>query len=90
MKLKNKLDDGPTNKITYSWNEGLSWEEVEFSNLSFNVRNILTEPTNMAEIFIVYGYKYNNSTKQREGYTVTLDFTSLHKRVCKGNYYHSI
>ena len=37
-------DDIPTNKIIYSWDEGLTWTEIEISEKPFLISNIVTEP----------------------------------------------
>ena len=36
-------DTKATNKVIYSWDEGLTWEEYEFSNEPIWVRNIVIE-----------------------------------------------
>ena len=44
-----------TNVLYYTWNEGLSWETIAFSDKKFKIQNIIIEPTNTALNFIVYG-----------------------------------
>lgn len=48
-------DDKPINSIFYTWDEGLNWEEVRVSDKEFEIQNIVTEPSNMEQKFIVYG-----------------------------------
>jgi hypothetical protein len=43
------------------------------------VQNIVTEPSNMEQKFVVYGQSKNMS-----GVIVALDFAPLHQRVCSG------
>lgn len=44
-----------TNFIEYSWDEGLTWEKYKFSEQKIVVTNIVTEPSNMDQIFLLYG-----------------------------------
>jgi Sortilin, neurotensin receptor 3, len=48
-------DDIAIKTIIYSWDEGLTWEELKVSEKAFLVANILTEPTNMELKFIIHG-----------------------------------
>ncbi len=48
-------DTSATNRLLYSWDEGLSWEEFNISKKAFDITNIITEPSNMKQKFIVYG-----------------------------------
>ena len=57
----------------------MSWEELQFSEKKVVVTNIIIEPTNTATYFVVYGKDENQF-----GFAVGLDFSSLHKRKCKG------
>lgn len=67
-------DQEATNNISYSWNEGTSWETLEISETPFEISNIIIEPTNTGISFIVYG----------ENVVGAIDFSSLHQRNCQG------
>jgi len=45
-------DDRDTNVIEYTWDEGLTWEVIKFSDEPIEITNIVTEPTNMEQIFL--------------------------------------
>lgn len=48
---ENKKD----NKIHYSLDEGASWNEVTITDKPFEIINILTEPSNMEQRFLILG-----------------------------------
>lgn len=77
-------EHGTTDSIIYSWDEGLSFEEVKISNYQIQIKDILIEPTEMALNFVVVG-----STKVDELFKniiIGLDYESLHTRECNGHY----
>lgn len=77
-------DDKSTNKIIYSWNQGESWDEYNIDIDKFEITNIVTEPNNMEQKFLVYGQQNRNGTTK--GIVINIDFTSLHQRVCSGSW----
>lgn len=76
-------DTKPTNKLKYSWNEGISWEYFTFSEEEIDVTNIIIEPMNMSLKFLIFG-KRTTSTSSSEGILIFVDFSTLKKRVCSG------
>merc|ERR1712096_214512 len=42
-------DQKATNKLFYSWNEGLTWESLEFADDPVDVTNIVTEPNSISQ-----------------------------------------
>ena len=48
-------DEYTTNTLFYSWDEGDSWHSFTFSAQKIRVSNIITEPTNSALSFVLYG-----------------------------------
>lgn len=48
-------DEYTTNTLFYSWDEGDTWHSFTFSAQKIRVSNIITEPTNSALSFILYG-----------------------------------
>eukprot|EP01017_Pseudomicrothorax_dubius_P026780 TRINITY_DN3020_c0_g1_i4.p1 TRINITY_DN3020_c0_g1~~TRINITY_DN3020_c0_g1_i4.p1 ORF type:complete len:750 (-),score=167.04 TRINITY_DN3020_c0_g1_i4:24-2273(-) len=75
-------DQEATNSLLYSWNEGLTWDQFNFTNDTIEVTNIMIEPSNVGQKFVLYGETTLN--KKRKGVVVALDFSTLHQRTCKG------
>lgn len=72
----------PTNKILYSWDEGLNFHELEFSKEKIQVRNIIIEPSSTALYFLVYG-EAKTKDGEKKGMLVTLDFATQKVPFCK-------
>lgn len=72
-------DQAATDTILYSWTEGLTWEELKFTDTPVEVTNIIIETSNTGTSFILYG-----ETESGNGVVVGFDFSTLHTRVCKG------
>lgn len=66
-------DEQPTNTLFYSWNEGGTWHSFTFSSNKLRVSNIITEPSNSALSFVLYG-----KDEQDQGVMVALDFSAFH------------
>lgn len=75
-------DHSATDEILFSWNEGLTFHRYKFTDKKVEVDNIIIEPTARSLQFILYGSRYDGG--ERSGVLFTLDFSSLHERVCKG------
>mmetsp|Transcript_6234 Transcript_6234/g.8687 ORF Transcript_6234/g.8687 Transcript_6234/m.8687 type:complete len:774 (+) Transcript_6234:20-2341(+) len=70
-----------TSTILYSWNEGYNLTECSLgSGNSFLVQDIISEPINTAETFIVYGSRYQGGIEV--GLLFHVDFTNFHERDC--------
>ena len=79
-------DQEATEFIWYSWNEGLTWEKLRISNSPIQISNIIIEPSNTGEHFVIYGRTTSGakeSVKEPKGAVITLDFTTLHERECQ-------
>lgn len=72
-------DQSATDSVLYSWDEGLTWDTLQFAEYPIEVTNIIIEPTNTATNFVLYGEDMDG-----QGVVVALDFSSLHKGSCKG------
>jgi hypothetical protein len=70
-----------TNTIYYSWDEGLSFQDLKISDEKIMIINVIIEPTSTSQHFIVYGQK--NIKGEKEGVVIGLDFTELHEPQCK-------
>ena len=68
-------DREPSNTISYSYDEGLSWEELKISDEKFLIRNIVIEPTSTSRYFIIYGIKESDGKKT--GVAISVDFEDL-------------
>lgn len=74
-------DQHPTDMVLYSWDEGLTWQELRFSPEKIMVKNIIIEPSSTALHFVVYGETMTKKGKKR-GIVVGLNFASLNERRC--------
>lgn len=74
-------DTKPTNQIHYSWDEGLTWEDLTISDDKLMVRNIIIEPSSTSQHFILYGE--TNKNGEKKGVVIGLDFSSLHEPQCR-------
>ena len=72
-------DQEATNTLYYSWDEGLTWTDYRFCNNKIEVENIIIEPSNTGQRFVIYGssIKRKNSNNHN-GLIVDIDFSSLH------------
>jgi len=75
-------DQRATKVILYSWDEGLTWNEVNISRESMIVRNIIIEPTSTSQHFVIYGHTQNKKGV-KQGVVIGIDFTSLHEPMCR-------
>ena len=67
-----------TNRVLYSWNEGLNWTEYTFWDHDIEVENIITEPSGNSQVFIIYG------RRGEKGVLMQINFETLHGRRCEG------
>ncbi|MCQ2817742.1 MAG: hypothetical protein MJ252_10800 [archaeon] len=74
-----------TDTISYSYDEGITWTDLEISDVKFRITNILIEPSASAQNFLVYGFIDKEGYKK--GITIAVDFSSLQMPVCKKSDY---
>lgn len=67
----------------FSWDEGKTWNTKKISETPISVSNIVTEPGNTSDKFIVYGSIEGD--QEVSGIVVLLDFSLLHPRTCSGH-----
>ncbi len=72
-----------TDRVKYSYDEGKTWEKVQFTFEPITVDNIVTDPTGMSQKFIVYGSR--DESGKSMGVIVHIDFAMLHTRTCTGS-----
>ena len=65
-------DQQPSNIIHYSYDEGLSWEDLKICDEKFLIKNIVIEPTSSSHYFIVYGDKMIDG--KNVGIAISVDF----------------
>lgn len=80
---RNKED---TDRLLYSWNMGIAWKECRFTNNSrFQVLDIVSEPNNTAQTFVLHGTRKQNG--RDIGVLVHLNFNGFHQRACNDTDY---
>jgi Sortilin, neurotensin receptor 3, C-terminal len=80
-------DEVEVRDVLYTWNEGMSWESLRFSEHPVLVDNIMTEPKGNSKRFVIYGTRADPADPQgsiRTGVIFSLDFSDLHERACTG------
>ncbi len=70
------------NTIQYSWDEGLSFQDLQISDEKILITNIIIEPTSTSQNFIVYG-ETTLKTGVKKGVAIGINFTGLHEPQCK-------
>lgn len=71
-------DEGPTDHVIYSIDEGLTWNEYAFDD-TLRVNSIQTVPTDTSRKFVLVGSRPNEPNK---GVIVYLDFSTISNRKC--------
>lgn len=74
-------DQHPTDTILYSWDEGMTWQELRITSEKIMVKNIIIEPTSTSLHFVVYGESMTKKGKKR-GVVVGVNFSTLNERRC--------
>lgn len=72
-------DEGPTDRVKYSLNEGLSWNEYSFGE-PMRVRSIVTVPEDTSRKFILFG---QTSSGGENTVAVHLDFSKITVTKCE-------
>lgn len=72
-------DEGETDSVQYSWDQGETWTPLKISDVPLQIENIIIEPEATSLQFVVYGWQEDS------GVLIFLDFAELHQRVCQGH-----
>ncbi|SCV67566.1 BQ2448_5177 [Microbotryum intermedium] len=72
-------DEDPTDHVSYTLNEGISWQEFKFGE-KVRVRSIVTVPMDTSRKFIVFGVRPD---KPDSSVAIHLDFSSVTNVKCK-------
>lgn len=76
-------DTEAVNEITYSWDEGLTFQKFKFSETPLFVNNIIIEPSAVTTKFILYGAREDPQTGVY-GVLISLDFAGIFRSNCVG------
>lgn len=71
-------DRKATSEVIFSWDEGMTWQDLKLEGKPIEVENIVIEPKAASQTFVLYG------SRGEEGVLVYMDFSSLHMTKCKG------
>ena len=77
-----------TKYISYTYDEGITWDELKISDDDIYINNILNDPSSSGQKFLVYGNKKNNDG-EIEGILIALDFSTLYVRKCSYSDYET-
>ncbi|KAI0653007.1 Oligoxyloglucan reducing end-specific cellobiohydrolase [Cubamyces menziesii] len=72
-------DEGPTDHVMFSTDEGLNWREYKFTDEPMRVKAIVTVPSDTSRRFILMGY-YPRA--KNAAVAVHVDFSALTRRQC--------
>lgn len=72
-------DDKAVTEISFSWNSGESWKEMEISEKPLFITNIVSDPANKGLRFLVYGVPQGDTY----GFVIPINFEKLMPRDCK-------
>jgi hypothetical protein len=72
-------DDGPTDLVLYSEDEGRTWKDYKFSDKRLIVEDIATVPSDTSRKFLIVAKDEDEPSKRK---AIQLDFSGLHDRKC--------
>ena len=72
-------DEGPTDHVMFSTDEGLHWREYKFTDEAMRVKSIVTVPADTSRRFILMGY-YPRA--KNSAVAVHVDFSALTRQKC--------
>lgn len=73
----------PTKEILFTYDEGRNWVVKEVVDTPVMFTNIVTEPGNTSDKFLIHGTI--NGDSEISGIIILIDFSSLHPRNCSGH-----
>ncbi|RCI00049.1 vacuolar protein sorting/targeting protein PEP1, partial [Rhizopus azygosporus] len=72
-------DEGPTNELLYSWDQGENWHTYQFAAEPIRVSTLTTDPKSSTLKFVLIGHQRQGS---RFPVIVTVDFTATKQPQC--------
>ncbi|RPD60705.1 Oligoxyloglucan reducing end-specific cellobiohydrolase [Lentinus tigrinus ALCF2SS1-6] len=73
-------DEGPTDHVMFSTNEGITWREYKFTDEPMRVKAIVTVPADTSRRFILMGHY---PREKNAAVVVHLDFSALTRKKCE-------
>ncbi|KAF7724908.1 vacuolar protein sorting/targeting protein PEP1 [Apophysomyces ossiformis] len=73
-------DEGPTNELLYSWDQGVTWHYYRFSETQIRVSTLTTDPKSSTLKFVIVGHTRD---RQRSPVFITVDFANTKTRHCE-------
>ena len=78
-----------TKYISYTYDEGLTWDELQISEEGIYIKNILNAPYSAGQKFITDGYKHKSDSEESENIIISLDFSTLNIIKCGSSDYET-
>lgn len=78
-------DEGPTDHVLFSLDEGITWKEYKFAGTSdpkLRIHEIVTVPKDTSRKFILFGYPH----MREEIVAVHIDFSAITTKQCKSTH----
>ncbi|CAO3618171.1 unnamed protein product [Cunninghamella echinulata] len=72
-------DEGPTNELLYSWDQGQNWHKYTFAEEPIRVSTLTTDPQSTTLRFNIIGHA---RTRQRSLVIIVVDFSETDVRQC--------
>ncbi|KAI8333656.1 hypothetical protein BC941DRAFT_473408 [Chlamydoabsidia padenii] len=72
-------DEGPTNELLYSWDQGDSWHGYTFADDPIRVSTLTTDPLSSTLKFVIMGHTRNS---QRSPLIIVVDFAGTDVKQC--------
>ncbi|KAL0080134.1 hypothetical protein F4703DRAFT_1905796 [Phycomyces blakesleeanus] len=73
-------DEGPTNELKYSWDQGETWHGYVFSSSPIRVNALTTDPKSTTLRFVIVGHTRDTKRSQ---ISITVDFSKVKQRTCE-------
>lgn len=70
-------DDGPTDRVLFSEDQGRTWQEYKFTDRMLTVDDLGTVPSDTSRKFLLVAHGGDD-----EQFSIQIDFTGLHDRKC--------
>ncbi|ORZ10539.1 hypothetical protein BCR42DRAFT_469972 [Absidia repens] len=78
-------DEGPTNELLYSWDQGDTWRGYTFAEEPIRVSTLTTDPLSSTLKFVIMGHTRNS---QRSPLIIVVDFAGTDVKQCNLDEHH--
>lgn len=72
-------DEEPTDRVSYSLDEGKTWKDYKFTDSKLRARSLMTVDTDTSRKFIVFA---DNGRSPGATFAVHIDFSQLTNKIC--------